>query len=181
MTISDWATRRALLACKARRMYGRLWLSVAHQPGDVVSCTQAEAVVLAAEARLRLRPRRRTEFLRQRIHAYEQVVTQTGERLERQQQAVKQAKQRLAETEQQVQEYQKQVDDLEQDYQTRKLQERPTSRLAQARQRLPAVVNRAARRTSVWMQAQRRLDKTTAQHSHQQAELAALDDRPLQF
>ena len=161
--------------------YGRLWLSVAHHPGDVVSCTQAEALVLAAEARLRLRPRRRTELLRQRIHAYEQVVTQTGERLERQQQAVKQAKQRLAETEQQVQEYQKQVDDLEQDYQTRKLQERPTSRLAQARQRLQAVVKRAASRTSVWMQAQRRLDKTTAQHSHQQAELAALDERLLRF
>src|SRR5258707_4538978 len=159
--------------------YGRLWLSVAHHPGDTVSCTQAEALVLAAEARLRLRPRRRTELLRQRIQACEQQVAQTGERLERQQQAVKQAKQRLAETEQQMQEYQKQVDDLEQDYQTRKLQERPTSRLAQARQRLQAVVKRAASRTSVWMQAQRRLDKTTAQHSHQQAELAALYERLL--
>ena len=39
--------------------YGRLWLSVAHHPGDTVSCTQAEALVLAAEARIRLRPRRR--------------------------------------------------------------------------------------------------------------------------
>src|SRR5712692_11369693 len=116
MTKSGWATRRASSA-RPRPTYGRLWLSVAHHPGDTVSCTQAEALVLAAEARLRLRPRRRTELLCQRIHAYEQVVTQTGERLERQQQAVKQAKQRLAETEQQVQEYQKQVDDLEQDYQ----------------------------------------------------------------
>jgi hypothetical protein len=73
--------------------YGRLWLSVAHHPGDTVSCTQAEALVLAAEARLGLRPRRRTELLRQRIHAYEQQVAQTGKRLQRQQQAVKQAKQ----------------------------------------------------------------------------------------
>jgi hypothetical protein len=39
--------------------YGRLWLSVAHHPGDTVSCTQAEALVLAAEARLQRRPRRR--------------------------------------------------------------------------------------------------------------------------
>src|SRR5207248_8001726 len=45
--------------------YGRLWLSVAHHPGDTVSCTQAEALVLAAEARLQRRPRRRTELLRQ--------------------------------------------------------------------------------------------------------------------
>src|SRR5258708_25083961 len=133
MTISDWATRRALLACKARRMYGRLWLSVAHHPGDVVSCTQAEALVLAAEARLRLRPRRRTELLRQRIAAFEQVVTQTGERLEKQKQAVKQAKALLVAAEQRVQAYQKQVDELEEDYQTRQRAERPTSRLAQAR------------------------------------------------
>jgi hypothetical protein len=161
--------------------YGRLWLSVAHHPGDTVSCTQAEALVLAAEARLRLWPRRRTELLRQRIHAFEQLVTQTGERLERQQQAVKQAKEQLVETEQQVQEHQKQVDDLEQDYQTRQRQERPTSRLAQARKRLQAVVKRSASRTSAWKQAQRRVDKTTAKLCQQQAELAALSQRLLRF
>jgi len=58
--------------------YGRLWLSVAHHPGDTVSCTQAEALVLAAEARLKRRPRRRTELLRQRIQACEQQLTQKG-------------------------------------------------------------------------------------------------------
>ncbi len=147
---------------------------MAHHPGDTVSCTQAEALVLVAEARLRLWPRRRTKLLRQRIHAFEQLVTQTGERLERQKQAVKQAKERRASAEQQVQEKQKQVDDLEEDYQSRQRTERPTSRLAQARKRLQAVVKRTASRTSACKQAQRRLDKTTAQHSHQQAELAAL-------
>src|SRR5437763_8073268 len=73
--------------------YGRLWLSVAHLPGDIVSCTQAEALVLAAEARLQRRPRRRSELLHQRIHAYEQHVAQTGKRIETQQQAVTRAKQ----------------------------------------------------------------------------------------
>src|SRR5712691_2844754 len=53
--------------------YGRLWLSVAHHPGDTVSCTQAEALVLAAEARLHLRPRRRTDLLQQRMAALQQV------------------------------------------------------------------------------------------------------------
>src|SRR5258708_30069169 len=180
MTKSGWATRRASSA-RPRPTYGRLWLSVAHHPGDTVSCTQAEALVLAAEARLGLRPRRRTELLRQRIQACEQQVAQTGERLERQQQAVKQAKDRLAEAEQQVQEQQKHVDALEQDYQSRKLQERPTSRLAQARKRLQAVVKRATSRTSVWKQAQHRVDKTMAQWSHQQAELAHLYQRLISF
>ncbi len=161
--------------------YGRLWLSVAHHPGDTVSCTQAEALVLAAEARLGLRPRRRTDLLRQRIAAFEQLVTQTGERLQRQEQAVKQAKAQLAEVEQQVQEQQKHVDALEEDYQSRQRTERPTSRLAQARQRLQAVVKRAASRSSVCKQVQRRLDKTTAQRSQQQAELTALRQRLLRF
>ena len=161
--------------------YGRLWLSVAHHPGDTVSCTQAEALVLAAEARLRLRPRRRTEFLRQRIAACEQQVAQTSERLAGQQQAVQQAKQRLAEAEQQVREQQQHVAALAQDYQNRKLQERPSSRLAQARQRLQVVLKRSASRTALWQQAQRRLDKTTAKLSHQQAELATLYERLLRF
>src|SRR5437588_9885763 len=95
--------------------YGRLWLSVTHHPGDTVSCTQAEALVLAAEARLQRRPRRRTELLRQRIHAFEQQVAQTGKRWETQQQAVKRAKERLAEAQQQVQEWKSQLDELEKD------------------------------------------------------------------
>ena len=137
--------------------------------------------MLAAEARTRLRPRRRTELLRQRIHAFEQQVAQTDERLERQKQAVKQAKQRLAEAEQQGQQHQQQVDELEKDYQIRKLQERLASRLAQARQRLQAVVKRTTSRMSAWKEAQRRLDKTTAQRSHQQAKLAVLYQRLLRF
>ena len=161
--------------------YGRLWLSVAHHPGDTVACTQAEALVLAAEARLKRRPRRRTELLRQRIHAFEQQVTHIGERLETQQQAVKRAKQRLAEAEQQVQERKLQVAELEKHYQTRKLQERPTSHLAQARQRLQAAVKRLNSRKSLCKEAQRRLDKTTAQRSQQQTELADLCQRLRRF
>jgi hypothetical protein len=157
--------------------YGRLWLSVAHHPGDTVSCTQAEALVLAAEARLGLRPRRRTDLLCQRMAAFEQQVAQSAARLERQRQALQQARQRLGEAEQQVQEYQTHVAALEQNYQTRALQERPTSRLAQARQRLHAAVKRLASRTSACQQAQSRLDKTAAKWGQQQAERAALAER----
>jgi len=49
--------------------YGRLWLSVEHQAGDTVSCTQAEALVQAAEKRSGQRPRRRTELLQKRMEA----------------------------------------------------------------------------------------------------------------
>jgi hypothetical protein len=50
--------------------YGRLWLSVEHHAGDTVSCTQAEALALAAEKRTGQRPKRRTELLKRRIEAF---------------------------------------------------------------------------------------------------------------
>jgi len=49
--------------------YGRLWISVDHHAGDTVSCTQAEALVRAAEKRSGQRPKRRTELLKKRIEA----------------------------------------------------------------------------------------------------------------
>src|SRR6266700_3501977 len=154
--------------------YGRLWLSVAHHPGDIVSCTQAEALVVAAEAHLKQRPRRRIELLRQRIQAFEQQLAQTGERWETQQQAVKRAKERMAEAEQQMQERKSQLDELEKDYQIRQRKERPTSHLQ-------AAVKRSNSRASAYKEARRRLDKTTAQRSHQQSELAHLYQRLLRF
>jgi hypothetical protein len=50
--------------------YGRLWISVEHHAGDTVSCTEAEALVLAAEKRTGQRPKRRTELLEKRIEAF---------------------------------------------------------------------------------------------------------------
>ena len=47
--------------------YGRLWLSVVPHPGNAASCTQVEAMVLAAEAKTGLRPLRRTDLLRGRL------------------------------------------------------------------------------------------------------------------
>jgi len=109
--------------------YGRLWLSIAHHPGDTVSCTQAEALILAAEARTGLRPRRRTELLRSRIQAFEQQMAQTGGRLETQERLVQRARERLAGSEEQKQDRQRQLDELESQYQAKNRKERPTSRL----------------------------------------------------
>jgi hypothetical protein len=53
--------------------YGRFWLSSTLHPGNVVSCTQAEALVRAAEAKTGMRPLRRTDLLTQRI---QQVAAQ---------------------------------------------------------------------------------------------------------
>ncbi len=51
--------------------YGRFWLSVEQHPGDTVSCTQAEVMIRAAEAKTGLRPWRRTDLLSGRIRGLE--------------------------------------------------------------------------------------------------------------
>jgi hypothetical protein len=161
--------------------YKRLWLSIVHHPGDTVSCTQAEALVLAAEARTGLRPRRRTELLCGRIRTFEHYMTQTRLRLETQKRLVQRACDRLAEGQAQRQDRQRQLDELESQYQARNRKERPTSHLAQARKRLQASAKRLKSRERAWREAQRRLDKTNATWERQQAELSLLKERMTRF
>jgi hypothetical protein len=84
--------------------YGRLWLSVEHHAGDTVSCTQAEALVLAAEKRTGLRPRRRTELLQERIAAFQKARQPTEKRLASQTAALEKAQAAQSETLAQLQE-----------------------------------------------------------------------------
>jgi hypothetical protein len=161
--------------------FGRLWLSVAHHPGDTVSCTQAEALILAAEARTGLRPWRRTELLRCRMQTIEQQMVQIGQRLATQKRLVQHARARLEEIEQQKRERQRELDALEGQYQACNRKERPTSRLAQARKRLQASAKRLKSRRKAWWEAQRRLDKTVVQWEGQQAELSTLNQRLTRF
>jgi hypothetical protein len=78
--------------------YGRLWLSVDHHAGDTVSCTQAEALVIAAEKRSGQRPKRRTELLQKRIEDFVKSREPADERLCSQQTALVKAEQAKAET-----------------------------------------------------------------------------------
>ena len=86
--------------------YGRLWLSVEHHAGDTVSCTQAEALVLAAEKRTGLRPHRRTELLQKRIEDFQKERQPTEKRLESQRAALEKASSARQETLIQLQEAQ---------------------------------------------------------------------------
>ena len=75
--------------------YRRLWLSIAHHPGNTVSCSQAEALVQAAEMRTGLRPMRRTELFCQRILSVQAYLNGVEQRLHAQQAAVEKAQLRL--------------------------------------------------------------------------------------
>jgi hypothetical protein len=78
--------------------YGRLWLSVEHHAGDTVSCTQAEAMVLAAEKRSGQRPQRRTDLLQKRIAAFVQSREPAEQRLASQRAALAAAQNAKQET-----------------------------------------------------------------------------------
>lgn len=161
--------------------YDRLWLSGMHHPGDTVSCTQGENLLLAAEARTGVHPLRRTDLLSQRIDAFEQQVAETKNRRESQTQALQQAKEALTDAQQQQQDRQAELEQQEKVYQERQRKERPTSHLAQVRHRLRAAEQRSQRRQDDWKAAQKRLDKTTALYQQQMEQLTVLYQRLKRF
>jgi hypothetical protein len=172
---------QAALVSMVSPTYGRLWLSITHHPGDTVSCTQAEALVLAAEARTRLRPRRRTDLLRQRIQDREAQVQLVQERLATQQKAVAAAQAHLQQAREQVQERCQVLTHLEQCNQVRKRPERPTGRLAQARQRLQAAQRRCQGREQACQRREERLGKTQTHLTEEHSEIARLQQRLTRF
>ena len=161
--------------------YGRVWLSATHHPGDTVSSTQAEGLVLEAERRLEQRPKRRTDLLQKRIEGLEPHLQQIQQRLEAQQKTIQCAQERLDETCQQIQDQQIQMEALEKHYQDRRRKERPTSQLAKARQHIQVLVRRLKRRENARLSANPHLVKTQAQWKDAQAERSVLQERLKRF
>ena len=125
--------------------YGRFWLSVASHPGDTISCTQAEAMLRAAEARTGMRPWRRTELLGERIVTLEGEGLKYQAKVQATQAALESAQTRLTETRQQLTEQRGIVVELTAYYQERQRPERPYSNLVKARQRLGVLERRQGR------------------------------------
>lgn len=161
--------------------FGRLWLSVEHHPGNTLSCTQAEALVQAAERRLGRRPHRRTALLRQRLDALAPQMAALQKRLNEHQQALEGAVEQLAAArEQEAQRYQA-LCQLEAVYQAKHRPERPTSQLAKARQQFQAAERKHGRKRLQLQQAESRLVKTMARWEAEQAVLVSLQERLAQF
>ena len=161
--------------------YGRFWLSATHHPGDTVSSTRAEGLVLEAERRLGRRPQRRTALLVQRIQDLEPHLQQTQQRLQAQQNALHRAQQGLAEIQREVQAPQIQLQELEAYYQVRGRKERPASQLAKARQLYQRLARRSKRRETSLNMAEKRLTKTLIQLRVEQAKSVALQERLNRF
>ncbi len=141
--------------------YGRLWLSVEHHAGDTVSCTQAEALVLAAEKRTGLRPRRRTELLQERIAAFQKERQPTEKRLESQKAGLEKSLSAQTETLTQLQEAR-----LESETKPERIQ---------------SLERRSLRREQAVAAAQKRLEKTLRLLQAHSEHEKALEDRLQRF
>lgn len=125
--------------------YGRLWLSVEPHPGNTTSCTQAEAMVLAAEAQTGLRPLRRVALLGARL----QDMNRARQAREEQAQALTvhltAVQAQASATQQQIEQQRQRISELEAEYQATQRPERPYSALGRARHKLEVLERRRAR------------------------------------
>jgi len=157
--------------------YERLWLSVNHHSGNLVSASVAQEMIQAAEARTGVRPWRRTELLAQRLQAVSDYIGVLHQKLAERQQKVSQAQLELDQVQQQVADWQACVVELAAEYQASQRPERPTSRLAQARRKLASFQNRYQRRVKTLAKAQQVLEWTHGLITQQQADQRVLQQR----
>ena len=134
--------------------YGRIGLSVAQRPGNTVSCTQALALVEAAERRLQHRPARRTDLLRQRIEGMQPQRAHWQQKVEQAQRNLNQAQADWEATQQQLGEAQQSLQRLQESYRRQGRPERPISQLAEARHQVQVYEQRLVHRTCQLSQAQ---------------------------
>jgi hypothetical protein len=125
--------------------YGRFWLSVAAHPGDNVACTQAEAMVLAAEAKTGLRPLRRTNLLCSRLRSVARQRQDKEQQSQTAQQALTASQTQVSEIGPQIEAQYAIVAQLEAQYRERQRPERPYSALAKARHTLSMLKRRQVR------------------------------------
>jgi hypothetical protein len=157
--------------------YGRFWLSVEQHPGDTVSCTQAEVMIRAAEAKTGLRPWRHTDLLSGRIRGLEDESQKCQGKAQACQAAREQTQARLMETRQQWQGARTTVLQLEAQYQGRKRREQPYSALAKARQRLSMLERRQGRLEKQIVALEKQLRHRQQQLLDHQAQIHRLKKR----
>jgi hypothetical protein len=125
--------------------YGRLWLSVVPHPGNTASCTQAEAMVRTAEAQTGLRPWRRTDLLRGRLHGVSRERQARDAQAEASESKLTAVQAQGTEIQQQIEQQRLLVCELEAAYREKQLPERPYSALSKARHKLGVLERRQAR------------------------------------
>ena len=161
--------------------YGRLWLSVMPHPGNTAACTQAEAMVLAAEAQTGLRPLRRTDLLQGRLQCIsrERQVREEQARATESELTAVQAQE--TETRQQLEQQHVLVGELEAEYRETQRPERPYSAVGRARRKLGVLERRQARLAQKVPKLEARLARQQTQIAISVSQESPLQQRLEQF
>jgi hypothetical protein len=154
--------------------YGRLWLAGCHHPGNTVSCSEAVPLVRDAEARLGLRPWRRTGLVQQRLAHLGTQLDQTQTRQTAQMRLAEHAAVALHAAQEELAQRQQQVAALAAEYQACQQVAGPYSRLARAEKQVAVSERRCQQRAQKLQQAQARLAQTSALLDQRQASAAEL-------
>jgi hypothetical protein len=157
--------------------YGRLGLAVAQHPGSTVACTQAEALVRAAERRLGRWPWRRTDLLQQRISTLHVGCEPLIQQVQEAQQQLTQAEAALTAVHDLVTEAQQQVQVLQIAYDQQVRPAGPYSQLTKAKTRWAVYQRRQTRREHTVSQVRQWLTRRQAALTVQEAELGRLEQR----
>lgn len=145
--------------------YGRQWLAGFHHPGDTVSAECLKELILAAEERLEIRPRRRPELLEPQLAALAQRIAQVETWAQKQAVRAERARERHALLGAKLKATVQTLADLEAKYATQQRPVRPTSRLAQLRKQRQGWERQRARAQEQAQQAEAR-----AERHHQKAQ-----------
>jgi hypothetical protein len=161
--------------------YGRLWLSVVPHPGNTASCTQVEAMVVAAETKTGLRPWRRTDLLRGRLQEAGQACQRRAEQGQTVETKLSTGQAQEAETRQQLDQQRTLVAKLQAHYRPSQRPERPYSTLGRARHKLGVLERRQTGLAKQVAKLQQQLARRSRQLAVCQVQQLQLQRRLEQF
>lgn len=162
--------------------YDRLFLAGFHYPRNPIALPRLQQMVLAAEARLGRRPRRRPELIKKRIKPAREKIVQRQRWLQDQLDRKKAFLDQLDTLPVEIRQLEEEVAALEARYQAEDREIKPYSRLAQAQRRLASARKKLARLPECLRQAEQvvathreRLDELQAEYNALKAHQAKLE------
>jgi hypothetical protein len=154
--------------------YGRLWLANELHPGDTVSMTRTEALVMAAEKRTGRRPLRRTDLVTSRLAQaqadWEAMATEVEESYQRHQEA----QGKLKDTELLLRQWKQEVRTLTVAYEHQKRQPTTHCQLTRAQRKVATYTQRLPRCQKAVGVAERRLARYEVRFDAAKAEVDRL-------
>jgi hypothetical protein len=154
--------------------YGRLWLANELHPGNTVSMTRTQALVIAAEKRTGRRPQRRIDLLAKRLAAAQTELEAVGAAVADSAQRSQAAQQKLHNARLFLQEWEQAVVSLTVTYKQTNRQQTDHCQLARAQRKVATFTKRVPHCEKVLAVAQRRLARHEAQHAAIQTEVDRL-------